>query len=159
MSEHSEGTGKRSMESARRKVRRERSRDRRSPEPDRRKDRREDSRGRHLSGAMSCHPEEDIQARGVMASRHYLSRMPPDRSHIMDESREVMEDRCWPYLLRSACRTYCQLIGALSAAPKKCLKIDCQAWQPSSCRRPVSKALRSHHCNPILRRLQKDAGK
>ena len=91
------------MESARRGDRREKSRDRRSPEPDRRKDRRASSSGRHLSRAMSCHPAEDIQEREVMASRHYLSRMPPDRSPSMRESRNLSADR---RSLKSIRRTY-----------------------------------------------------
>ena len=104
------------MESARRRDRREKSRDRRSPEPDRRKDRREASGGRHLSGTTSCQPAEDIHMREVMASRHYLSRMPPDRSHNIGESRNLSEDR---RSLKSIRRTYSQISRAPWENPEK----------------------------------------
>lgn len=93
MTEHSEDAGRWSMESARRRDHREESRDRRSMEPDRCKDRREASGGRHLSGVMSYQPAEDIQIHEVMASRHYLSRVPPDHLRTMGKSRELNEDR------------------------------------------------------------------
>ena len=66
---------------------------RRRMESDRRSDRREESRCRQLSRAMSRQPAQDISTREVMASRHYLSRVPPDRSRTMGKSRELNEDR------------------------------------------------------------------
>ena len=93
MTEHSEDARKRRMESARHRDRREDSQDRSSSEPVRRKDRREASRRRHMSGVMSCQPAEDMQMCEVMAGRHYPSRVPPDPSHTMEESRKLNEDR------------------------------------------------------------------
>ena len=62
-------------------------------ESKRRSGRREESRRRHLSRSTSRQLEQDIQIREVMASRHYLSRMPPDRSRTMEKSRELNADR------------------------------------------------------------------
>ena len=62
-------------------------------ESDRRSSRREESRRSQLSPEMSRQPAPDNSNREVMASCHYLSRMPPDRSHTMEESRKLNEDR------------------------------------------------------------------
>ena len=68
MMEHAEDAGRRSLESARRRDRREDSQDRSSSEPVRRKDHREASRRRLLSDTTSCHLAQEIQTREVMAA-------------------------------------------------------------------------------------------
>ena len=58
-------------------------------ESDRRSGRREESRRSQLSPEMSRQPAPENSNREVMASRHYLSRVPPDQSRAIGKSREL----------------------------------------------------------------------
>ena len=62
-------------------------------ESDRRSSRREESRRSQLSPEMSRQPVPENSNREVMASRHYLSRVPPDQSRTLGNPKIGIKDR------------------------------------------------------------------